>query len=117
VTFVGNQQIISSSCSRYKISLFLTILKSTHRGSGWLWLSGIAYGDGCILEEGLGRVAPVDDVDEGLEDGGHVGSHLTAWTPQKEFINSVLRIRIWIRIRIRSGSRMMWMSGWRMEGT
>jgi hypothetical protein len=46
--------------------------------SYWLWLSGIAYGDGCVLEESLGRVAPVDDVDEGLEDGGHVGLHVTA---------------------------------------
>ena len=36
-----------------------------------------AYGDGRVLEESLGRVLPVDDEDEGLEDGRDVGRHIS----------------------------------------
>ena len=39
----------------------------------WCW---DAYGDGRILQEGLGRVALVDDVDERLENGRDIIGHL-----------------------------------------
>ena len=46
--------------------------------NGLLWGVVVpAYGDGRVLEESLGRVLPVDDEDEGLEDGRDVGRHIS----------------------------------------
>ena len=36
-----------------------------------------ADGDGCVLEQRLGRVGPVDDDDQGLEQTWHVLLHVS----------------------------------------
>ena len=38
-----------------------------------------SYGDGGVLEQGLGGVGSVDDVDEGGQDRGHIRPHVGAW--------------------------------------